>query len=257
MISIPAAAEERRGGNSTVLFQRREAPLVRKRIGALGQLRSLAQAASRHRAWLCGTRSGCRFPFNLSLLCFQLAQLTLSSCDQLLAWLASGYCTIDLLLGRDLEDAGRSSVYEQVEADGLGLLTDGQFSRLGQQAGDLAGQPAAVDHELLNHGLIAERRRLVQRKQPPEAHDEFPQRGTLVPPRQRERLESRCNLGVSSVRWWTPSSAPVRQLSRCHGWTLTLQVERAEVTDRAVRGEVACCQHPERHILVQLARDLA
>ena len=42
MISIPAAAEERRGGNSTVLFQRREAPLVRKRIGAFGHKLTLS-----------------------------------------------------------------------------------------------------------------------------------------------------------------------------------------------------------------------
>ena len=45
MISIPAAAEERRGGNATVLFRRCEAPVVRKRIGALGQGLSSARAA--------------------------------------------------------------------------------------------------------------------------------------------------------------------------------------------------------------------
>ena len=36
-----------------------------------------------------------------------------------------------------------------------------------------------------------------------------------------------------------------------------LQMEGPEVADRAVRGKVARCQHPERHVLVQLARDLA
>jgi hypothetical protein len=36
-----------------------------------------------------------------------------------------------------------------------------------------------------------------------------------------------------------------------------LQMEGAEVADRAVAGEVARGQHAERHVLVQLARDLA
>jgi hypothetical protein len=36
-----------------------------------------------------------------------------------------------------------------------------------------------------------------------------------------------------------------------------LEMEGPEVADRAVRGKVARCQHPERHVLVQLARDLA
>jgi len=34
--------------------------------------------------------TSCRFPFNLSLLIFQLALLTLSSCHQPLVWLISG-----------------------------------------------------------------------------------------------------------------------------------------------------------------------
>ena len=36
-----------------------------------------------------------------------------------------------------------------------------------------------------------------------------------------------------------------------------LQVQRTELPDRAVRREVARREHPEGHILVQLARDLA
>lgn len=54
----------------------------------------------------------CRFPFKLSLLIFQLAQLTLSSCHQPLALPVSGQGVIDLLLGRDLEDAGRGRINE-------------------------------------------------------------------------------------------------------------------------------------------------
>ncbi len=36
-----------------------------------------------------------------------------------------------------------------------------------------------------------------------------------------------------------------------------LEVQRTEIPDRAVLGEVPCCQHPERQVLVQPALDLA
>jgi hypothetical protein len=66
--------------------------------------------------------SRCRFPFNLSLVIFQLAQLTLSSCHQPFVWLVSGHGVIDLLLGRNLENTGLGRVNQQVQTDGFGLL---------------------------------------------------------------------------------------------------------------------------------------
>jgi hypothetical protein len=105
----------------------------------------------------------CRFPFKLSLLIFQLAPLTLSSCHQPSGLPVSGQGVIDLLLCRELEDAGSCGIHEQVQTDGFGLLADSQFGRLGQQGRDLAGQTITVNHELLDHRLVAERRRLVQR----------------------------------------------------------------------------------------------
>jgi hypothetical protein len=68
----------------------------------------------------------CRFPFNLSLLIFQLAPLTLSSCHQRLAVPVpvpepepepvpvSGQGVIDFFLYRDLEDASSGGIDEQI-----------------------------------------------------------------------------------------------------------------------------------------------
>ena len=66
---------------------------------------------------------------------------------------------IDFLLGRELEGAGLGCFNEQIQTDGLGLLVDSQFGRLGQERGGLTGQTAAVDHELLIDRLVAEGQR--------------------------------------------------------------------------------------------------
>ena len=63
------------------------------------------------------------------------------------------------MLGRELEVAGLGCLNEQIQTDGVGLLVDGQFGRLGQESVDLAGQTAAVDRELLDDRLVAEGRR--------------------------------------------------------------------------------------------------
>jgi len=64
-----------------------------------------------------GRLAVCRFPFNLSVLIFQLATLSFASCHRPLSLHVSGQGGIDLVVCRELEDAGSGRIHEQVKAD--------------------------------------------------------------------------------------------------------------------------------------------
>ena len=98
-------------------------------------------------------RTGCRFPFKLSLLFLQLAPLTLASCHQPSALPVSGKGGIDLLLCRELEDGlarrRRNSFARTAQAD-----LPHHFFLLGRHLGEIDVSDD-VGNQMLETGIDA------------------------------------------------------------------------------------------------------